>query len=68
MYVKSKILLLVLLYALTACAKQEPMEQLIDRVFAVAKEQCVEMDSHLTDNTLPRTLSADGKLVTSSRF
>lgn len=68
MYAKSKILLLVLLYALTACAKQEPMEQLIDRVFAVAKEQCVEMDSHLTDNTLPRTLSADGKLVTSSRF
>lgn len=68
MYVKRKILLLILLYALTACAKQEPMEQLIDRVFAVAKEQCVEMDSHLTDNTLPRTLSADGKLVTSSRF
>lgn len=68
MYVKSKILLLVLLYVLTACAKQEPMGQLIDRVFAVAKEQCVEMDSHLTDNTLPRTLSADGKLVTSSRF
>lgn len=68
MYVKSKILLSILLYALTACAKQEPMEQLIDRVFAVAKEQCVEMDSHLTDNTLPRTLSADGKLVTSSRF
>lgn len=68
MYVKSKILLSILLYALTACAKQEPMEHLIDRVFAVAKEQCVEMDSHLTDNTLPRTLSADGKLVTSSRF
>lgn len=68
MCVKSKILLSFLFYALTACAKQEPMERLIDRVFTVAKEQCVEMDSHLTDATLPRTLSADGKLVTSGWY
>lgn len=68
MCVKSKILLPFLLYALTACAKQEPMDRLIDRVFAIAKEQCVEMDRHLTDATLPRTLSADGKLVTSGWY
>ena len=68
MCMKSKIFLLLSLYALTACAKQEPMDKLIDRVFGVAKEQCVEMDGHLTAKTLPRTLSADGKLVTSGWY
>ena len=60
-----RILLISILGLLTlaSCTKQEPMEALIDRVFAVAEQQYTTMDTRLTEKTLPRTLSADGEFV-----
>lgn len=53
---------------LASCAKQEPMDDLIDRVFSVAEQQYTEMDARLTETTLPRTLSADGEFVPSGIY
>ena len=44
--------------------RQETMDELCDRVFAVAKEQAVYMDSLLPEGRCPRTFQ-DGELVTS---
>ena len=44
------------LLILASCTKQEPMEALIDRVFAVAEQQYTTMDTRLTEKTLPRSL------------
>ena len=57
-----RILLISILGLLTlaSCTKQETMEALIDRVFIVAEQQYTNMDTRLTEKTLPRTLSADG--------
>lgn len=50
-----RILLISILGLLTlaSCTKQEPMEALIDRVFAVAEQQYTTMDTRLTEKTLP---------------
>lgn len=56
------------LLILASCTKQEPMEALIDRVFAVAEQQYTTMDTRLTEKTLPRTLSADGEFVPSNIY
>ena len=60
-----RILLISILGLLTlaSCTKQETMEALIDRVFIVAEQQYTNMDTRLTEKTLPRTLSADGGFV-----
>lgn len=65
-----RILLLSALFLLTlaSCSRQEPMEALIDRVFRVAERQYTAMDTRLTANTLPRTLSTDGEFVPSSVY
>ena len=65
-----RILLISILGLLTlaSCTKQEPMEELIDRVFTVAEQQYTAMDTHLTEKTLPRTLSADGEFVPSNIY
>lgn len=50
-----RILLLSILGLLTlaSCSRQEPMEALIDRVFTVAEQQYTNMDTRLTEKTLP---------------
>lgn len=65
-----RILLLSILALLTlaSCSKQEPMEALIDRVFTLAEQQYTDMDTRLTEKTLPRTLSADGEFVPSGIY
>ena len=65
-----RILLISILGLLTlaSCTKQEPMEALIDRVFTVAEQQYMAMDTRLTEKTLPRTLSADGEFVPSNIY
>ena len=51
-----RILLISILGLLTlaSCTKQEPMEELIDRVFTVAEQQYTAMDTRLTEKTLDR--------------
>lgn len=46
-----RILLISILGLLTlaSCTKQEPMEALIDRVFTVAEQQYMAMDTRLTE-------------------
>ena len=56
------------LLTLASCSKQEPMETLIARVFSVAEQQYISMDTRLTEKTLPRTLSADGEFVPSNIY
>ena len=48
-----RILLISILGLLTlaSCTKQEPMEALIDRVFAVAEQQYTTMVTRLTEKT-----------------
>lgn len=53
---------------LVSCSKQEPMENLINRVFTVAEQQYIAMDTRLTAYSLPRTLSADGEFVSSNIY
>ena len=50
-----RILLISILGLLTlaSCTKQEPMEELIDRVFTVAEQQYTAMDTHLTERHFP---------------
>jgi len=59
-----KILLLIssLTLLLSSCQRVETMEQLTDRVFAVAAEQCKIMDARLADDELPRSIKADGSI------
>ena len=61
--------LLLLVAALGAATlayaqEKETMDQLVDRVFEVAKEQAVYMDNLLPEGRCPRTFQ-DGQLVTS---
>ena len=63
-----KNLLLIVLLILSSCTKQESMDILIDRVFIVARQQYMDMDTRLTEKTLPRTLSAEGEFVPSTIY
>lgn len=51
---------------IAGCSAEEPMDNLADRVFSVAKEQCIYMDGRLTSNTLPRTIGKNGEFVSSN--
>ena len=42
---KQKLLLFSLLVVLVSCSKQESMDEMIDRVFYVAEQQYIEMDT-----------------------
>ena len=61
-------ILVLAAFAAVACGtrapQEESMDQLRERVFAVAKVQAVHMDSLLTENRCPRTFQGD-TLVTS---
>ena len=60
--------LLFAAFAIMACGartpKEETMEQLRERVFAVARHQAVFLDSQLPDGRYPKTFQ-DGELITS---
>lgn len=61
------IALFVLGLSLSSCSQkqeQESMEQLIDRVFTVAQDQCLEMEQKLDDKALPFTISKEGEFKT----
>ena len=61
-----RLIILASAFAALACAQtqeKEPMDQLIDRVYDVAKAQAVYMDRLLPEGRYPRTFQ-DGELVT----
>ena len=60
---KQTLLLLTLLVTLASCSRQETMEALTNRVFKVAEQQYVAMDSRLTDQTMPQTIAPDGTFL-----
>lgn len=57
-----------LLLFLASCQKEEKRaisDERLAEVFSMAEHQYVMLDQQLTDNTMPRTLNADGTLRTS---
>lgn len=48
--------------------QQESMEQLTERVFNLATEQYKNMSVSLNDSTYPKTISSEGRLVTSDIY
>lgn len=65
---KQTLLLLTLLVTLASCSRQETMEALTNRVFKVAEQQYVAMDSRLTDQTMPQTIAPDGAFQPSTIY
>ena len=65
---KQTLLLLTLLVTLASCSRQETMEALTNRVFKVAEQQYVAMDSRLTDQTMPQTIAPDGTFQPSTIY
>lgn len=65
---KNLLLSILCSFLLFSCSKQETMEALISRVFNVAEQQYIAMDTRLTATTLPRTISADGVFVSSNIY
>ncbi|MDE7127719.1 MAG: glycoside hydrolase family 88 protein [Bacteroidales bacterium] len=63
---KRCIYILLAMLSLAGCSRQEPMDVLADRVFSAAREQCLQMDGRLTDQTLPRTIGKNGEFVSSN--
>lgn len=59
-------LLVTALSLAVSCAPKEPMTTLARRVFSVAKEQCLQMEERLTDETMPRTIGKNGEFVSSN--
>jgi len=62
---KKIILIAAVLCAALACRKQESMDELASRVFAVAGEQVQLLASELDGTQVPRTVNGDGSLRTS---
>lgn len=56
---KQKLLLFSLLVVLVSCSKQESMDEMIDRVFYVAEQQYIEMDTRLDNKTMPQSIARD---------
>lgn len=54
----------LLLLAISCSPKQESIDALADRVAAVSVEQCLQMDTRLTDDTMPRSVK-NGEFFTS---
>ena len=56
---KQKLLLFSLLVVLVSCSKQESMDEMIDRVFYVAEQQYIEMDTRLDNKTMTQSIARD---------
>ncbi len=65
---KQKLFLAGLLFVLASCNKQESMQELTARVFAVAEQQYLAMDTRLTDTTMPQTIAPDSTFKSSSIY
>ncbi len=65
---KQQWLLVSLLFVLASCNQQESMQELTARVFTVAEQQYLEMDTYLTETTLPQTIHPDSTLRTSNIY
>ena len=59
---KEKWLLLSLIGFLISCSKQESMDALTARVFTVAEQQYLTMDTRLEVTTLPQSIASDSKI------
>ena len=57
--------LLAAMILLSGCVQKESMDSIADRVFAVAKEQSLQMEERLTSVTLPRSIGKDGEFLSS---
>ena len=52
--------------ALAGCTQKDPVKEMADRVFAVAREQYSLMDTALAEDRYPRCTDEDGGLVTTA--
>ena len=65
---KQKLLLFSLLVVLVSCSKQESMDEMIDRVFYVAEQQYIEMDTRLDNKTMPQSIARDSTFKPSTIY
>ena len=65
---KKKWLLLSLIGFLVSCSKQESMDALTARVFTVAEQQYLTMDTRLESTTLPQSIAPDSTLKSSTIY
>lgn len=63
---KEKWLLLSLIGFLISCSKQESMDALTARVFTVAEQQYLTMDTRLEVTTLPQSIASDSTFKSST--
>lgn len=62
------IAMLLPLMAVISCSRQETMAEMTDRVFEVARQQCVRMAASLDGNTMPRTFEGDSLVLSPVRW
>lgn len=65
---KEKWLLLSLIGFLISCSKQESMDALTARVFTVAEQQYLTMDTRLESTTLPQSIAPDSTFKSSTIY
>lgn len=65
---KKKWLLLSLIGFLVSCSKQESMDALTARVFTVAEQQYLTMDTRLESTTLPQSIASDSTFKSSTIY
>lgn len=65
---KKKWLLLSLIGFLVSCSKQESMDALTARVFTVAEQQYLTMDTRLESTTLPQSIAPDSTFKSSTIY
>lgn len=65
---KQKWLLLSLLVITASCTKQESMDAVIDRVFRVAEQQYIAMDTRLDNKTMPQSITRDSTFKSSTIY
>ena len=65
---KEKWLLLSLIGFLISCSKQESMDALTARVFTVAEQQYLTMDTRLEVTTLPQSIASDSTFKSSTIY
>ena len=65
---KKKWLLLSLIGFLVSCSKQESMDALTARVFTVAEQQYLTMDTRLEVTTLPQSIASDSTFKSSTIY
>ena len=62
------IAMLLPLMAVISCSRQETMAEMTDRVFEVARQQCIRMAASLDGNTMPRTFEGDSLVLSPVRW